>query len=162
MTEAQQTVDPATLDGFTGKRVTLTFNKDGEQVVQEGRVEMGAAIGLMFKEKGKSNVQLIEADSIVAVSELATREPKVTVKTLQPIAEGRVRQHLADRHGYTVEQANGLTEAQAKVEHDGIDHSTLAHKHEVPKAQEEAGDSPIASDDVLGEDGGAEPESDED
>ena len=145
MTEATQTiVDPSTLEGFTGKRVSLTFTRQGdegatEQVTQEGRVEMGAAIGLMFKEKGKSNVQLIEADSILDVQELAARDPKVTVKTLQPIAEGRVRQHLADRHGYTVEQANGLTEAQAKEAHDQIDHGSLAHKHEVPQAQAEAG-----------------------
>jgi hypothetical protein len=129
------------LDELTGKRVNLTFVPKGETdaVTQEGRIEIGSAVGLMFKEKGKSNVQLVEADSIQAVEELAAKEPNVTVKTLQPIPLGRIRQHLADRHGYTREAVNGLTEAQAQAEHDAVDHSVLAHKHEEPKAAAEAG-----------------------
>ncbi len=159
MTEAtQERVDASTLEGLTDKRVSLTFVREGETVTLEGRVEMGAAIGVMFKEKGKSNVQLIEAGNIIAASPLAVREPKVTVKTLQPVADGRVRQHLADRHGATLEQVNGMTEAAAKELHDGIDHSGLAHKHEVPQAAAEAGatgNEPIAD---VSDVEGAEPE----
>lgn len=168
MTEATQTgVNPDTLDGYTGKRVSLTFNREvkgegdapatTEQVTQEGRVEIGSTIGLMFKEKGKSNVQFIETPQILAVTELAVREPKVTVKTLQPVAAGRVRQHLADRHGFTVAELNGMTEAAGVELHDGIDHTALAHKHEVPKAETEAatGDEPIGD---VSDVEGAEPE----
>src|SRR5690348_14642061 len=116
------------LDSLTGKRVTLTYTPKGEAeaVTQEGRVELGSPIGLMFKEKGKSNVVLIEAEQVAAVEELAPKEPNVVTKTLQPIPLGRVRQHLADRHGYSKDQANALTEAQAAAEHDAIDHSVLA------------------------------------
>lgn len=137
MTEATTLPD---LGELTGKRVNLTFTPkdETEAVTQEGRVEIGSAIGLMFKEKGKSNVQLIEASTIVAVEELAAKEPNVTVKTLQPVPLGRVRQHLADRHGYTKEQANALTESAAYSEHEALDHSVLAHKHEEPKAAVEA------------------------
>lgn len=140
MTSAQTL--PA-LDSLNGKRVTITYVPKGEAdaVTQEGRVELGSPIGLMFKEKGKSNVVLIEANTIEAVEELAPKEPNVVTKTLQPIPLGRVRQHLADRHGWTKEQANGLTEAQAAEQHDALDHSVLAHKHEEPKAQVEAGES---------------------
>ena len=171
MTSTEASIDPATLDAYTGKRVSLVFTREvkgegdapatTEQVEQEGRVEVGAAIGLMFKEKGKSNVQFIETPQIVSVTELAVREPKVTVKTLQPVAAGRVRQHLADRHGYPLDQVNGLTEAAATELHDGIDHSTLAHKHEVPKAEADAatGDEPIID---VSDIEGAEPEDESD
>jgi len=141
MTSTQTTPDLSTL---TGKRVTLTYTPRGESdpVTLEGKVEIGSEIGLMFKEKGKSNVTIVEADLIVSVEELAPKEPNVTTKTLQPIPLGRVRQHLADRHGWTKESANGLTEAQAAEAHDAIDHSVLAHKHEEPKAAVEAGSGP--------------------
>lgn len=139
VTEAAPVPDLSTL---TGKRISLTFHdkEGGDSQTLEGKVEIGSDVGLMFKEKGKSNVLLIEASQIDAIDELAPKEPNVSVKTLQPIPLGRIRQHLADRHGYTKDQANALTEAQAEVEHDAIDHSVLAHKHEVPKAQAEAGE----------------------
>jgi hypothetical protein len=138
VTEAAPVPDLATL---SGKRISLTFHdKDsGESQTLEGRVEIGSEVGLMFKEKGKSNVLLIEASQIDAVGELAPKEPNVSVKTLQPIPLGRIRQHLADRHGYKRSDVNGLSEAQAEELHDSLDHSELAHKHEVPKAQTEAG-----------------------
>lgn len=138
VTEAAPVPDLSTL---TGKRVTLTFHdKDsGEAQTLEGRVEMGSPVGIMFKEKGKSNVLLIESGQIEELNELAPKEPNVSVKTLQPIPLGRVRQHLADRHGYKRSDVNALTEQQAANLHDSLDHSELAHKHEVPKAQAEAG-----------------------
>ena len=141
-TTEQGTVPP--LETLTGKRINLTFrpkDKDdnlGEPVTQEGRVEIGSPIGLMFKEKGKSGVQLVEVGQIEGVDELAAKEPNVTVKKLLPVAAGRMRQHLADRHGYELERVNGLSEAQAETEHDEIDHSVLAHRHEKPKAEEDA------------------------
>jgi len=137
MTSTQTAPDLSTL---TGKRVTLTYTPKGEDgpLTLEGRVEIGSEIGLMFKEKGKSNVTIVEADSIVSVEELAPKEPNVSTKTLQPIPLGRVRQHLADRHGWTKADANALTEAQAAEQHDALDHGVLAHKHEEPKAKVEA------------------------
>lgn len=148
---SKDTVPP--LDTLTGKRISLTFRpkEGGEASTQEGRVEIGSPIGLMFKEKGKSAVQLIEAEQILDVEELAAKEPNVSVKKLLPVAAGRMRQHLADRHGYPLEEANGLNEAQAEEEHADIDHGVLAHRHEEPKAKEDAeasaADAPDLEDD---------------
>jgi hypothetical protein len=146
MTQATAEVD---LGSLTGKRVNLTFRDKGEGEPQtlEGRVELANSLGVMFKEKGKSNVTLVEAVWIDNVEELQPKEPNVTVKVLQPIPLGRVRQHLADRHGYERARVNALTEAQAAAEHDAIDHENLAHRHEEPKAAQEAG----ASDEGAGD-----------
>lgn len=146
MSETATPVDTASL---TGKRVTLTFSLDGETVTKEGRVEMGTHQGLIFKEKGKSSTLLIEAGDVKSVEELASKEPNVAVKKLQPIPLGRVRQHLADRHGYPKDVANALTEQQAFDAHAELDHGPLAHVHVEPdaKTDAEAGDESSSTED---------------
>lgn len=151
------------LTDFVNKKVTLTFRAeaDAEPVTKEGTVQAASAIGMIFKEKGKADVDIVEPDSIVSIEEVPEKEPNVTVKKLKPVTSN-FRQHLGDRHGYLPADLNKMTEAQAKEIHDGIDHGPLAHKHETPQAQAEAqGDTPIADvSDVEG--AGPEPESEDD
>lgn len=158
------TATPLDLTPYTGKRVTLTFldqEDEGKQVAQEGLVELATEQGVMFKKRGSSGVQLIEAKDVVDVAELPSKEPNVTVKKLQPIAAGRVRQHLVDRHGFAVAVANTLSEVEATVEHDKIDHSVLGHVHVTPQAEKDAaagqatGEEPLRD---LSHVEGAEPE----
>lgn len=147
------------LPSYAGKKVTLTFTDDeGSEVSKEGTIQAASAIGLIFKEKGKADVDIVEPDAIISIEEAAEREPNVQVKKLQPVTKN-FRQHLADRHGYLPADLNKLTEEQGKEIHDGIDHSDLGHKHETSKAQQDV-EGGSTSDDPLGEDGGAEPDED--
>lgn len=165
-----ETAIPLDLTSYTGKRVTLTFldsEDEGKQVAQEGLIELATEQGVMFKKRGSSGVQLIEAKDVQTVVELPSKEANVTVKKLQPIAAGRVRQHLVDRHGFTVEAANTLSEAEATVQHEQIDHKPLGHVHVTPQAETDAaagvatGDEPLQ--DLSHVDGAEpEPESDDD
>lgn len=131
----------ATLDlaQYADQKVTLTFRQDdGEEVTKEGRVDTASAAGLLFKEKGKADLHIITPEAIVGIEVAPTKDPKVTVKKLQPIPLGRVRQHLADRHGYRPADLNAMSEQQAFDLHEQLDHTELAHKHEVPAAKAEA------------------------
>ena len=150
------------LTDFVNKKVTLTFRPDGteEAVSREGTVQAASALGLIFKEKGKADIEIVEPDWIDGIEAAAEKEPNVTVKKLKPVTSN-FRQHLADRHGYLPADLNQMTEAQGKEAHDAIDHGPLAHRHEVPQAQADAQGSPIESEDPLGADGGAEPEDDD-
>lgn len=132
----------ATLDltQYADKRVTLIFRPEGgdDVVTKEGRVDAASAAGLLFKEKGKADMHIIEPSWIENIVVAPTKEPKVAVKKLQPIPVGRVRQHLADRHGYLPADLNEMTEQAAFDLHESIDHAPLAHKHEVAQAQADA------------------------
>ncbi len=151
------------LTDFVNKKVSLTYRAEGteEATTKEGTVQAASAIGLIFKEKGKADVDIVEPDWIDAIEATPEKEPNVTVKKLKPVTSN-FRQHLADRHGYLPKDLNEMTEEQGKAVHDGIDHSELGHRHEVPQAQADAQGSPIESEDPLGADGGAEPDSDDD
>lgn len=132
----------ATLDlgQYADQRVTITFRPEGteEAVTKEGRVDAASAAGLLFKEKGKSDLHIIEPSWIDSIDPAAAKEPKVLVKKLKPIPLGRVRQHLADRHGYRPTDLNSLNEHQAFELHEQIDHSELAHVHVQAQAQADA------------------------
>jgi hypothetical protein len=155
MTTTQEALDLTT---FADKKVNITFRPEGngEPVEKEGTVQAASAIGLIFKEKGKADVLIIEPDWIDSISAQAEKEPNVTVKKLQPVTKN-FRQHLADRHGYLPKDLNEITEEQGKEIHDGIDHTSLAHKHETPQAQADAADTPIPDQSDVE---GAEPEAD--
>ncbi len=49
---------------------------------------------------------------------------------MDPVTGGRVRRHLLDYHGASLEVVNNLTEVDAENEHNSIDHSDLGHNHE--------------------------------
>src|SRR5919205_893721 len=126
------------LTAYAGKKVTLVYRDDDEkEQTKEGTVQAASAIGLVFKEKGKADVDIVQSDAVVSIEEQAEKEPNVQVKKLQPVTKN-FRQHLADRHGYLPKDLNQMTEAQGKELHDSIDHSELGHKHETPQAAQDA------------------------
>lgn len=160
------TTETRDLSVFADKKVTLVYRDDEDkEQTKEGTVQAASAIGLVFKEKGKSDVDIVRAEQVVNIEAAPEKEPNVQIKKLQPVTKN-YRQHLADRHGYAPDDLNKLTEEQGKEIHDGIDHSKLAHRHEVPKAQQDAqagaaDDAPIGDvSDVEGAE--PEPESDDD
>lgn len=136
-------------ESLSGKRVNLTT--EGE--VLEGRVEAGSPIGVVFKKKGSSRADLVLAEDIEAIEEIKAASNKLRQSSLARVAEGRMRRHLVDRHGYRIVDIEPLAEFQAVEMHDQIDHSELGHKHRalsaaeaaVAKAEKEAAEAAQAS-----------------
>jgi len=135
-------VDVNTIEEFSGKQVILHLvEEDGLREV-EGKVEAASAAGVAFKEKGQRDLKLVLPDAIEEIQLAPTKPKKAVQKKLKPIEEQHARQHLADRHGYTLEAVNGMSDANAFAEHESIDHTGLGHRHEADKAEEsESGDS---------------------
>lgn len=141
--------DASTLPEFVGKNVILhKIEDDGSVTELEGKIEAGSEVGIAFREKGKRDVGLVEPNQIEEITAVAAKPKTLPQKKLKVIAEGAVRQHLLDRHGYARSQVNPMTEAEAIELHDGIDHSDLGHRHvaEDEKASAEAEAAVEASD----------------
>lgn len=138
------------LEQYEGKRVSLVRRdpENPEQNVEvEGRVESAMPGAIAFKPKGKSTLDLIEADQIENITLVEENTAAVTQSVLQPVKLGSVRRHLADRHGVTVSEANGLTEEQATERHNALhegdkDSKQISHRHGTkPKGEVAATDS---------------------
>ena len=135
-------VDANTLEKFSGKNVILTVKaEDGTAKEIPGKVEGASVVGLAFKEKGKRDVALVEPKDIEDLVEVPAESKKVTQKKLKPVDVEKVRQHLADRHGYNRKDLNAMSDADAAEFHDKLDHTDLGHKHVV---EEESGDQPAS------------------
>ena len=132
------------VEKFIGKKVVLTLNlkepnADGQTAEEhEGTVEAAHGGMAMFKYKGKTSATLLELADIEAIDYAPERAKKLARKTLKVVEFGQARNHLLERHGYTLTQVNGLTEQEADDQHLAIDHeaSDLGHVHgDKPKPQ---------------------------
>lgn len=129
------------------KTVAFTVsNSDGGETIVEGIVEAASVAGIAFRQKGKSQVQLLEIKDIVR-HEVLPEKPKVLKqKTMKPVDVTRVRQHLADAHGINLNWLNSVSNEAAADFHDGLDHTDaetgpLGHRHEAPGADNEDGEA---------------------
>lgn len=122
-------VDASTLESFSGKKVVLHVVKDDGMVELNGKVEGASEIGVAFKETGKREVLLYEPHQIEEIQLAPSAPKKLRQKKLKPIEDDRVRQHLVDRHGVSLEWANSASDEDAKAYHDTLDHSDLGHVH---------------------------------
>lgn len=133
------------LTRYQGQRVIVQVKLDepndkGETLVEvEGKAEAANALGILIKPKGRTQVELIEAEKIESVELAPETEKKLTAKSLTPIDLGKARQHLLDRHGFNLEEVNKLNEEQAFDLHAQLNHveDGLGHKHEEKKPAEE-------------------------
>jgi hypothetical protein len=110
---------------------------DGSIQEVEGRIKAATIAGVPFKPKGKSGVGLLTVDQIEEASLAPVKPKSVLQKKLKPIADGQMRQHLADRHGISLKWCREATEEQAVEYHNTLDHADLGHKHVEPKADDE-------------------------
>ncbi|HEY6021160.1 MAG TPA: hypothetical protein VIY48_15025 [Candidatus Paceibacterota bacterium] len=135
------------LADFNDKKVVIVHNEDGktEATETEGTVQGANEQGVLLKPKGKTNFQLITKDKIVEIRLAPDTAKNIGQRKLKIITLGQARQHLADRHGYTLEQVNALTEEAAFTEHNKIDHAKLGHLHSDAKADDKAADEAAAS-----------------
>ena len=139
------------LEKWNGKRVTVVRNleqpdSDGNSSVEvEGLVQVGNAMGILLKPKGKATFDLIPIDEIEDVFEKVEESKDIKASKLKPVARDKVKRHLLDRHGYTLAWVNGVTDEQAETHHNEIDHKgkDLGHYHatEEEKAADGAAES---------------------
>ena len=138
---------PTDLAKYNGQKVIVQVNLDkpndkGETLVEvEGKAEAANELGILLKPKGRTQVELIEASKIESVEFAPEPEKKIAAKTIAVIDYGKARQHLADRHGLTLEEVNQLNEEQALDYHNQTEHGTLGHVHgeKEKAAKDEAG-----------------------
>jgi len=122
-------VDPNTLEEFSDKSVILHLKTDEGIEELEGKVEAASVEGMAFKEKGKRDLRLVEADEIEEIALAPETPKKITQKKLKEPTLTGVRQHLVDRHGMPRSEANSMNDEKAWDLHDQIDHKDLGHRH---------------------------------
>lgn len=115
---------------YKDKKVVLERVTDDGVVEVEGTV-LGAmpGKGISFREKGKTNVELILDHEIEGISTAEGSEAKVKARRLDFIALDKIKRHLVDRHGVTLTQVNSMTAEEAFQVHEDYDHSDLGHFH---------------------------------
>ena len=94
---------------YTDKRVTLVVKPadgQGDNVTLEGKVELGVPQGLMFKRKGSGQPDLIEAERVVSIDEVPDKPKELKAKTLKPVDADKVKSHVLERHGVSLDYAN--------------------------------------------------------
>lgn len=137
----QKEKDMTNFEQYEGKKVILTVSaEDGSAVELEGTAETANAIGFILKPKGKTKLDIIEAEKVLEVR-LAPETPKtIGAKTLKPVRLGQARSHLLERHGYKLKDINAMTEQAAFDFHEGLDHKALdlGHVHAAATPAEEA------------------------
>lgn len=121
-------------DKFNGKRVVLVvapLEEDADATEIEGLAEVVNADGVLIKPKGKTKMDLYEASAIQDIRHAPETPKKLAAKKLKTVTWGQARGHLLERHGYTLDAVNKLTEAEAQEVHDAIDHKAedLGHFH---------------------------------
>lgn len=137
------------LTEYTGKRVIVTRNVDATADAPEHAEEIeGTAVtanelGILLKPRGKTALELIEAGTIEQVVLAPEKPSEIKARALQPVADGQVRQHLADRHGLDLSQVNALTEEDAAEYHKSLVHdkTASAHHHEAKPKDSKAPES---------------------
>lgn len=110
---------------------------DGSLKEVTGTIKAATVAGVPFKTKGKAGIDLLTVDQIEEVAAAPPKAKSVTQKKIDLVADGGMRQHLADRHGIELEWCKNATEEQAVEFHNGIDHSKLGHVHVDKKAEKE-------------------------
>jgi len=120
-------------DQFAGKRVIVVHRVDGKTDAEEveGTAEAANDQAILLKPKGKTQLQLIEAGNIEDVRFVEDKPKALARKTLKVVQFGQARNHLLERHAFTLSQVNEMSEQEALEKHEGIDHeaSDLGHVH---------------------------------
>lgn len=133
------------LEKWNGKRVTVVRNlpepnEAGDSSIEvEGLVQVGNPMGLLIKPKGKVTFDLIPIEEIEEVFEKAEETKELKAAKIKPVPKDKVKRHLLDRHGYTLEWVNKVTDDQAEQHHNEIDHEAknLGHVHVAEEAKPE-------------------------
>lgn len=122
---------------YVGKKVLVTVKgENGDAVEVEGTVDVGNDLGLVIKPKGKTRLDIIEQDDIIEIKYVADAPKPLAAKTLKVVEFGQARNHLLERHGYTLTDINKMDEQAAFDFHASLDHVALnlGHVHGAKEA----------------------------
>ena len=109
--------------------------EDGSLKEITGTIQAATVAGVVYKEKGRSNIELTEVSKIEEITAAPVKPRPVQQKKLKPIEFGQARQHLLDRHGVTLSWGKEADEQAAFDYHKTLDHSDLGHVHVEPEAE---------------------------
>lgn len=120
---------------LVGKMVTLTVASDngGDNESYEARLEQVTEFAAVVRPKGQRGagaLKLVKPELIIAVEPIMEQPRQIKAKRLKPIDEAGARRHLLDAHFYTLEQVNGMHDAEALEVHNKIDHEGYGHTHD--------------------------------
>lgn len=143
------TAQTSEYDEYQGKKVILTVNAPTEAEPDateelEGTAVAANALGIMLKPKGKTGLELFEADRIVGVAYAPEKEKELKAKTLKIVDHGNAKQHLVDRHGYKLAEINGMEETAAFDFHKTLEHKELDLGHLHGDTSKKEADAPAA------------------
>lgn len=126
------------ISALAEKRVALTVqDTDGSEKEIEGTIEAASAAGVVIRQKGARRSEVYAAAQILSAEVLLVGK-KIKRRQLQPIEVEEAKQHLADRHGYSLPDVEPFTDEQALDFHGTINHENLAHYHRKPTPVEAA------------------------
>lgn len=121
------------IDQYQGKKIVLVRNEPGktDAVELEGTATIANEMGILLKPKGKTSLELIDLDQIESVEFVVEKDKPLSRKTLKVVEYGAAKNHLLERHGFTLARVNELSEKDALKLHNSIDHEAddLGHVH---------------------------------
>lgn len=133
------TVTAEELAQFEGKRVIVTIKTDDGKLDEvEGFADKANALGLLFKPKGKSTLDIVGVDDIEQIVLIPEPIKALKARYIKDADEEGVRAHLIASHGVTLTVVNSMTDKAALEWHATIDHTDLGHIHGEKPAKVEA------------------------
>lgn len=115
------------LPQYDGKKVTLKLSDEAEAF--QATVEAATPLAVIFKRKGKSQVEFKDAALVESIELIDEAEPVVKARRQDFVSLDNIKRHLVDRHGYAVADVNAMKAIDALNFHDTIDHTPLGHFH---------------------------------
>lgn len=112
---------------FHGRAVQVDFTANGLPTSLTGRVLQVSDTAIVIQ--ARSNTRIIELVAVTAVVEKRRPRPLVRRNIRILGAADSMRQHLVDRHGFSVTLATSIDEETAREYHTGFDHADLGHIH---------------------------------
>lgn len=113
---------------FEGNKVIINLPGKGGEM--EGKLEAyNEVAGGFFRKKGSPNGTIFELSEVQSIEFAPEKARKLSPRQLPIVEYGKARQHLADRHGITLDWINSVTEVEAFEAHEQLDHSQLGHFH---------------------------------
>jgi hypothetical protein len=131
---------------YEKKKVIITIgdpdDTDKSTEEYEGTILVVTPVAVMFKPKGAAGQSIFMRENVLAC-QLLVGKTKIIQKHLRPVELGQIRQHLVDRHGFTISWANEQIEDTAAEVH-AQQHVDVAaelghdHKQPAPTPREQA------------------------
>lgn len=120
---------------WTERRVVAVVNTESKAVEIDGDLKAVHERGVLIRPRGRVSFEMIDIGNIESLELFDDIAKPITVKRMAHILYGATRQHLADRHGFALDELNSkeFTEARAYDVHEA-EHAPgsdeMSHYHE--------------------------------